>query len=179
MLSRLLTDSSQAGRTGTIDLSDDDVEHIEKMIKFLYTSSYPSVSTEQALHIEMYAIGDKYDLPRLSKFAKVQFRDALHRVADHTVFLSLIPRIYESTPDSDRGLRDVAISNARRYYAVYTARNELKGKFNEVLQSTWLFTKDLLSDFAARPIIGSCATCGPGQVLRFHKKFCANCSASC
>ena len=77
------------------------------------------MNTALALHVEIYAIGDKYHLPRLCKFARIQYKERLPRIKDHKVFLSLIPLVYESTPGSNRGIRDIVIWNARKNYYMY------------------------------------------------------------
>ena len=145
------------------------------MLSFLYNSHYLSPAGNLAVHVDMYAMGDIFDLPRLSKYAQYKFIESLNRISDEKTFLSLIPRIYESTPESDRGLRDVAVWKARRRYYDYTKNLDHKDAFDEALKSTWLFTKDLLADFAFNPLVGPCSNCGPGQVFRATKKACTKC----
>lgn len=156
------------------------------MLQFLYSSTYRSPK-DMALHVEMYAMGDKFDLPRLCQFATVKFKESVPTPTTHATLkeisqktlIEMIPRIYESTPDSNKGLRTIAVWNVRKDYDCYSSRPDLKGKFREMLQSTWSFTDDLLQDFAARPLIGRCSSCGPGKALRATKKSCAACGLQC
>lgn len=140
----------QAGTTGIINLSDHDIEDVCRMLSFMYSSHYLCPEANLAAHVGVYAMGNMFDLPRLSQYAKCKFNDSLTHVSDEDpmTFISLIPRIYESTPESDRGLRDAAVLNARRKYDYHTANLDYKDAFNEVLQSTWPFTKDLLTAFS-------------------------------
>lgn len=155
------------------------------MLQFLYSSTYRSSNV--ALHVEMYAMGAKFDLPRLCQFAKDRFKanvptPTMHASVDDLRYGSLIPvipRIYETTPDSNKGLRTIAVWNVRKDFECYSSRPDLKGKFREILQSTWSFTEDLLQDFAARPLIGRCSSCGPAQALKATKKSCAACGLQC
>lgn len=66
----------------------------------------------------MYSIADKYDMPSLKAKASVKFSTAIwddyhwgdSNLADEII--KVIPLVYESTPDNDRGLRDQAIQGA-------------------------------------------------------------------
>ena len=126
----------------------------------------------------MYAIGDKYDLPRLCRFAKFKYQETLPHITDKD-FLSLIPLVYESTPDSNRGIRDIVIWNARKNYSMYNSRSEWKDPLHEVIRTTWQFTSDLLSEFAAHPLMGDCDKCGPDQILEIKRTYCTKCQGSC
>ena len=64
----------------------------------------------------MYAIGDKYDLSRLAKFAQSKYQEALSQSTNPKDFLSLIPLVYKSTLDSNQGIRDIVIWNTRKNY---------------------------------------------------------------
>ena len=73
----------------------------------------------------MYSIGDKYDIPSLKEKAAEKFDTAIwepqygmYYIGSNVVeeMMRVIPFIYESTPDKDRGLRDrvIAIATYRR-----------------------------------------------------------------
>ncbi|KAL8793648.1 MAG: hypothetical protein Q9195_003800 [Heterodermia aff. obscurata] len=124
------------GLSDIIDLSDfdHDSEDISRMLSFLYNSQYPYPAGSLAVHVNLYAMGDIFNLPRLSKYAKSKFKDSLTRISDQKAFLRLIPRIYNSTPEPDRGLRDAAVWNARVNYDYYMNNLECKDAFHKVLQ---------------------------------------------
>ena len=142
--------NSQASTTGIINLSDHDVEDVSRMLSFLYGSHYSCPADNLEVHVGMYAMGDMFDLPRLSQYAKCGFKESLKHIAhqDPMTFISLISRVYESTPESDRGLRNAVVRNAWENYDHYATTWDHKDAFGEVLQSTWPFTRDLLMEFA-------------------------------
>lgn len=90
------------------------------MVLFLYTLRYPAAAVETRDRLEqdlltdakIYAIAEKYDIPALKDAAVAAFADLLHRVSGEekpmpmTFLTELIPIVYESTPDSDRQLRE-------------------------------------------------------------------------
>ena len=70
-----------------------------------------SFISEIHTHVMMYAMGDEYDLPDLKQEAWCNFENAM--VLDREGALELIPIIYTTTPDSDRGLRDLVVEMGR------------------------------------------------------------------
>jgi len=103
-----------------INLQDDDPAIIELMVQFLYTLHYPASSVENETNggqdlltnAKLYAIADKYDILSLKDAVVAAFTEGLYRVsavenATPMSFLAeLISIVYESTPDSDRQLRE-------------------------------------------------------------------------
>ncbi|KAK4694427.1 hypothetical protein P7C71_g3156, partial [Lecanoromycetidae sp. Uapishka_2] len=68
----------------------------------------------------MYALGEKYGIESLKAAAKRKFETALaagEPVSTTTLghLIDAIPIIYETTPESDRGLRDLVADFARRH----------------------------------------------------------------
>lgn len=60
-------------------------------------------------NIRVYALADKYDIPALRELAKTKFND--HTTpSSFTHLREAINEIYESTPETDSGLRDSIIS---------------------------------------------------------------------
>ena len=100
------------------------------MLQHLYLIDYSSrkitsngtkeKSFISALHtnIMMYAMGEEYDIPDLKKEALSKFEYALNaamntnlELNDRLAFvLKCVPTIYTTTPDSDRGLRDLVVA---------------------------------------------------------------------
>jgi hypothetical protein len=59
--------------------------------------------------VRVYAIADKYDIPRLKELAQQRFSNwAENNWACHD-FSAIAREVFETTPTSDRGLRDVVI----------------------------------------------------------------------
>ena len=107
---------------------------IYRMLEYLYMQEYTvdlgfdpfwSVNDSWAqsrlhVHAQMYSLGDKYDLAGLKKEAGQRFIDDITIPGDKKretlTLLSVIPTIYTTTLDSDRGLRDlVAWHTFQRY----------------------------------------------------------------
>ncbi|MCJ1450659.1 hypothetical protein MMC28_000992 [Mycoblastus sanguinarius] len=103
------------GLRNSIELKEDDPQHAEWMLRFLYAHDYyvdycdgkpPIVA-----HARMYAIADKYDIPILKDLAIAKFAPSLKdtQAVDIPSFTAAIEVIYTSTLDTDRGLRDCLI----------------------------------------------------------------------
>jgi hypothetical protein len=165
-----------------IALPEDSVTVVEKMIEFLYTANYTVDDTQASpspsnltLHAELYAIADKYGLPSLAGEAKSQFLNTTTSTSwDAQDFLNSIYSIYNLTPESDRGLRDVAINCARSH-----SRELFQGSVRELLQAVSLkvpdFAFDLLGSFIQTPVLGRCSTCGPNQKVECLQLRCLRC----
>lgn len=92
---------------GIVDLTEDDPDSVESMIKFMYKMSFPPADGSSCKfpmrHIlDMYLIADKYMLPELTSLAKSMFEDALKRSTKDAVkskcislnFLVAVDRVY-------------------------------------------------------------------------------------
>ena len=58
-------------------------------------------------NVRVYAIADKYVLPGLKELAKTKFRNIASSTALILRFPAIICEIYDTTPQEDRGLRDI------------------------------------------------------------------------
>ncbi|KAH0556868.1 hypothetical protein GP486_005347 [Trichoglossum hirsutum] len=58
--------------------------------------------------VRVYAIAEKYDIPALKTLAKERFSKWARNNWSHKEFPILVKEVFESTPDTDRGLRDIA-----------------------------------------------------------------------
>jgi hypothetical protein len=64
-----------------------------------------------SLHILMYSLADRLLIHGLKALSKDKFEEELARVRlDSSTFPHIISGIYSSTPESDRGLRDLAVN---------------------------------------------------------------------
>ena len=67
----------------------------------------------------MYALGEEYDITDLKEEALWKFKKAIEAkkgLSDKlTALLEVIPTVYETTPDSDRSLRDVVVALGVRH----------------------------------------------------------------
>ena len=110
----------QESLTSVINLPDDDLALVERMIEALYSSTYDSTvsDAEQAtygchgfeLHAAMYAIADKYGLAELKHLAQHRYRALQLPTHEAKIaFLKSIARIYSTTPAHDQSLRKIAL----------------------------------------------------------------------
>ena len=144
-------------QTGLIDLPEDDPDVIGHLITFLYTSVYPTkTASHYLLDIKLYTVADKYDVPRLKSAAQRSFLDravrvfgkakeAFEKTGDHSKIekeprniIGCIPMIYEGTPDSDRGLRAVVVTQAKAY-GTLLREAPYKEKFQQIVQQVPAF----------------------------------------
>ncbi|GAB7359802.1 hypothetical protein MBLNU230_g6971t1 [Neophaeotheca triangularis] len=95
----------QRNRTPPLDVDSDSDE-------------YESVDDEEEdteaeshllLHTKVYALAEKYDIPSLKPLAKRKFEMAMACYYDSPEFADAIEEVYDSTPDSDRGLRNIVL----------------------------------------------------------------------
>ena len=109
---------------------------IYRMLEYLYMQEYTvdlgldpfwSVNDSWAqtrlhVHAQMYSLGDKYDLPGLKKEAARRFINDTailgNKKRKTLTLLSVIPTIYTTTPDSDRGLRDLVAQHIFQRYKI-------------------------------------------------------------
>lgn len=102
---------------------------VKRMIQFCYTMEYPShrISGDKPgrelqahTNAEMYALAEKYQMTALKNFAKSTFTGNLEssywknlhaaKPDDRLDLPSLVNLVYDGTPESDRGLRDLIVS---------------------------------------------------------------------
>ena len=96
------------------------------MLQHLYSFDYPdhkiSIGDDEEsshvsglhTHAQMYALGDEYDIGDLKEEALWKFKKALEAKKGHddelTTLVEVIPTVYATTPNSDRGLRDAIVA---------------------------------------------------------------------
>ena len=78
----------------------------------------PSHISELHTHAQMYALGGEYDIKDLKDEALWKFEKAIDAKKEHSDELpyvfEVIPTVYATTPDSDRGLRDAIVAFGAR-----------------------------------------------------------------
>lgn len=127
------------------------------MVPFFYYGSYPDLVNEPVeanvkLHIDMYSMADKYEIPGLEKVALAKFNADLTKIPHSTsgidFLLGCIRAIYDSTPPSNRNLRELAVKHlAIRRHSIkdHDGSCELLHALNlEFADFSWDFLKDLL-----------------------------------
>ena len=82
--------------------------------------------------VRVYAIADKYDIPPLKRLAKERFETWAEKNWAREDFSDIVREIFESTPTSDRGLRDIAIRIVALHADVLTKKYEFRPVIEEV-----------------------------------------------
>lgn len=141
---------------------------IYRMLEYLYMQDYTvdlgfdpfwSVNDSWAqtrlhVHAQMYSLGDEYDLQGLKKEAARRFiTDILipgDKKRETLTLLSVIPTIYTTTPDSDRGLRDLV---ARHIFKRYRFASKHFIKELDTALEVPQFAKDIIILDRNRPAI--------------------------
>ncbi|KAF2135470.1 uncharacterized protein K452DRAFT_215462, partial [Aplosporella prunicola CBS 121167] len=98
---------------GVIHMNEDSPEIVKALLEFLYRFDY-SVPEDSGMlfHVQAYAMGEIYAVGGMKDLAKARFRNnALVSWACPT-FPPAVKAIYNTTPETDRGLRDVAVEVA-------------------------------------------------------------------
>ncbi|KAL0258082.1 hypothetical protein SLS55_007253 [Diplodia seriata] len=158
--------------SGVIELHHDDPATVRAMLEFCYTFTYtcpsppppsPSpaaphspVEERMIFHVHMYAVGEIYDIPALKRLATANFeRDVDHRFPR---FPAAVRAVYETTPASDRGLRDVAL----RVCAIHA--RDLLGTpaFDDMMDELGVFGRELARQLAVRTTNSSAAAAANG-----------------
>ena len=163
--------------TGRIELKQHEPHLVHRMLQHLYMVDYSaseietdgkkeeSFVSELHTHVMMYAMGDEYDIKDLKEEALWKFNKAVEAKQEQsdepTSVLEVVPAIYTTTPDSDRGLRDAVVAwGAKRLGWIHdladfkSAVTQVPTYMLEVLPT---FLKRLEDD--RRRYIGECWTC--------------------
>jgi hypothetical protein len=126
--------------TSLLSLSTEPITAVEKLMEYLYTSTYTSVFQSPDfsihLHIVVYALAHKYALEPLLTLARSNFITSLYHVKDLTHYFSAVEEVYKSTPGEARGLRDVVVETAamemEAMLAVEMAKDRMIGCMGKV-----------------------------------------------
>ncbi|KAI9753598.1 MAG: hypothetical protein M1835_000976, partial [Candelina submexicana] len=130
LLDLMFDDCAQEGSYAVIDLRGEEVNTVRRAIAFLYLGEYTAgqllttttddgedrttLSDAQSndsvlfIHADMYAFGYKFKIPELQHFAAVEFSQTV-RYGDAwatEALPMLINKVYDSTPPSERELRN-------------------------------------------------------------------------
>ena len=127
------------------------------------------------LHAELYALGDKYQVPGLSRLAMQKHKGRLKRAWDPQKFLRSIARVYNLTLESNRGLRNAALCHARSHIGKFQSDDAMRTQLRGACLDIPEFTADLLQLYLDVPIRGDCFQCGPGQPVEPIQLRCLKC----
>jgi hypothetical protein len=72
------------------------------------TSPTSAHQNHALIHAQMYAMGEKYLIPDLKSHAKLSFSESIPYISGASL-CEVITEVYTSTPETDRGLRDIVL----------------------------------------------------------------------
>lgn len=91
------------------------VDHEENDDERFHAGNDTESESHLVLHTQVYALGEKYDIPSLKQLARQKFEMAAACYYDAAELAEAIELVYQSTIDSDRGLRDVVVQLFRMH----------------------------------------------------------------
>ncbi len=104
-------------------------------------------SSDYSLHVEMYALADQYDIPALGDLAKARFDGICTLEWNPKSFVDIIPRVYESTLESNEGLREVVIRHARIHSSEMMGGGQVEDSFRALSVTVPEFAWALLKEY--------------------------------
>ena len=104
------------------------------------------------LHAEMYALGDKYQAPGLSRLAMQKYEGRLKRGWVPQDFLRSIARVYKLTPESSRELRNATSRHARSNIEQFQSDDAMRIQFKGTCLDVPEFAVDLLQSYIGVPL---------------------------
>jgi hypothetical protein len=91
----------------------------------------PDTSRELITHTEVYLIAEEKDIPALKELAVKKYEKVLPKTWNSEAFVTSLKMMYEGTPESDRGLKDVAIKVAGKHLKTLVDRGEFVAVWKE------------------------------------------------
>lgn len=154
---------------------------IENFLEFLYSGKYSYTADatgrgKATLHVKMYSLGDKYDIPKLRDLATIKLASTLHgKATPQEDLLEAIPLIYECTMEKDRKFRDLVVLLVRARRAEILENATLKSQLADVFKSTPDFSMDMLASFTTEPALVKCRFCDSQNPLLKVSQLCSEC----
>lgn len=146
----------QESVNSTYDLSEQPIPFVEKLLDFLYTGDYPadvdatkrdlSMSVLQ-LHVEMFNLGDQYDIPLLRDLAARKYSDRLAWGFKPLEYLDSIPRVFFSRAINSEKLKDAAVQIPFDKLKSQLKKDSVRAKYEKVTTDCPEFAKRMLDYF--------------------------------
>lgn len=192
VLGTMCSGSFQEGLSGRIELKEHEPHLVYRMLQHLYMIDYSANEIEidgkkeesfvSVLHTHamMYAMGDEYDIKDLKEEALWKFNKAIANKGQSDVLASVagvIPTVYATTPDSDRGIRDAVVAFGAKNLAEMKDLPDFK---NAVTQAPTYIIEVLPGFFhrledGRRRYIGQCPNCAIVDEWMFNSVCCCAC----
>lgn len=151
-----------------IKIEDFDTNIVEAMLSFMYSFDYDnSHGPLMTYDARVYQIADKYNMPALKAHSKNKFEAIVTKSWSAAEFPSVISVVYETTPQQDRGLRDVVVKTSHS-----NIKQLLEGEnFKSILREAPDFAADLI------PLLCDKSS-ALGKSAAVARYICFNCGAT-
>jgi hypothetical protein len=152
-----LADNIKESCEKSIEITDFDGSLVEAMIYFMYNSDYdiPNGSSSMIFNAKMYQIADKYGISTLKRYARGKFSISIEEGWKDIDFPNAVGLAYNTTPPSDRGLRDAVVVTSLERFDALMERDD----FNTELVSNADFAVDIIRFQRERFRSIRCYTC--------------------
>jgi len=184
----LLTDPppKKEADSGIITLEEVDDAVVEAVIHFMYHFDYSNtqgVST-MVFHAQVYCLADRYMMAALKQLAKDKFEAAVKTGWSMDDFLLAVDVVYSSSPEGDRGLRDLVVEvsssgeNLEKLLKSVGFRNLLSEKPGFAADIIIIMSSSGAEKGGARTY--RCPSCGNNIKIEWQEGsyfYCVHCSA--
>ena len=89
------------------------------------------IHTRLLNNVAVYAIAEKYDIPELKELAQVKFESSLGDQEPHSNLPIIVNAVWETTPSSDRGMRDVVFEYCKCFDQEIISNEHLSGMLQD------------------------------------------------
>ncbi|KAK3356342.1 BTB/POZ protein [Lasiosphaeria hispida] len=146
--SKMCTGNWKEADSGVITLEEVDDAVVEAMIHFMYYFDYNNtqVISSMVFNAQVYSLADKYVIPTLKNLAKEKFQAAIKTGWGMDDFPTAVAEVYNSTPEGDRGLRDLVLEISGTNIKTLVQN----GGFRNILRETPAFATDIIVSGAVK-----------------------------
>lgn len=108
----------------------------------MYSGGYSNIrgASTMIFHAKVYSFAEVYNVPALKEHAEEKFQLAINSGWSMDDFPLAISEVYTTTPEADRGLRDLIVRTCNEFINVLV-KQEI---FCQVLRDTSYFAADLV-----------------------------------
>lgn len=158
---------------------------VEAMIHFMYHFDYSNTQgiSTMVFNAQVYSLADRYMIPALKHLAKDKFATAIKTGWSMDDFLLAVDVVYSSSPEDDRGLRDLVVGVSGENLEMLLKNTG----FQNLLGEKPKFAADIIMSGVSRKF-GSenrartyrCPSCGNNIKIEWHEGsylYCIHCSA--
>ncbi|OCL06889.1 hypothetical protein AOQ84DRAFT_365424 [Glonium stellatum] len=122
----MTTHLRQESCTNELDLSAEDPSTVKVLLQYLYQDDYTrgtDMTKLMLLEARLYALARYCNIEKLAKLVCVNFNTHIQKDRPKAIFPEVVKAIYNSTPASDRSLRDVVVDLSISHHAeIFTSQ---------------------------------------------------------